>query len=139
LSPARYRRKTSVSKSPIVIAVIGLAGCVAMSLMMRHLLSAHQEQSREPLELALERRFSGRLAGPARVLERVANGRMSLVLELRVLAGMRKDRFVDKAGLMAWEYRRGCVDEPHEVEVIITDDGDGEPMAATVPRPRFWR
>jgi len=128
-----------VSKSPAVIGAIGFAGCVALSLMLREVLEVQTKESRDPLELALESHFSARLAGRARVSERVAEGRLTLVLELRVLAGLQKRRLVMAAGRLAWQHRSGTEEQPHEVEVIVTDDGDGESMSATVPRPPYWR
>lgn len=127
-----------MSKSPAVIGAMGLAGCLALSMIMRSALQVQQRQQRDPLEAELETRFGSRLSAPPVVSETEREGRRRVVVELSVLAGLKKERFVAAAGRLVWERRRGSASEPAEVEVVVTDDGDGERVAGLVPRPRFW-
>ena len=103
----RKRRNSRVSKSPVVIAVIGIGGCVALSLMMRTALNIRHEQERDPLEHRLETHFGRRLTAPVRVSTEERDGKSRLVVELCVIAGLRKDRIVETAGRLAWASRLG--------------------------------
>ncbi|MCR9246062.1 MAG: hypothetical protein NXI31_13605 [bacterium] len=128
-----------MSKSPAIIATLGLGGCVALSLVMRTALEAQQEQQRHPLEHAFEREFDRRLAAPVEVSERRVGGRRRLVVELCIHAGLRKDRVLRSAGRSAWSHFSGTSaadGAPAEIEIVVTDDGIGDTVAEVFPPPR---
>lgn len=125
-----------MSKSPAVIAAIGISGCLALSLVMREFLEVQHELERDPIALELEARFPRRLIRPVRVSSQEKEGRLVVYVDLKVIAGLRKDRFVGPAGRVAWDLRLGDENEPDEVIVRVTDDGEGKTLTAIAPRPR---
>ncbi len=132
---ARFADRTRVSKSPVIVGAIGLAGCVALSFMMRSALSVQQQRQRDPLADELEARFGRRLDGPVEVGRRLVDGKNRLVIQLRVHAGLRKSRFVKPAGITAWNRKLGAGELPDEIEVEVVTLEPRETVSRLVDPP----
>lgn len=129
-----------MSKSILVILVLGAAACVLLSLGMKQLVGFEAEQPRSPYLPVVENKFSARLVGPVRIVEqRVGEGAMArrrFTVRARILAGLDKRRMADAMGFEVWLGSMRAGDAPDELRVVLTDDDGGEPLDVEVPRPK---
>jgi hypothetical protein len=126
LQPGRSgSRFKGVGKSVIVVAAIGLAACLGLSVAMQRLLEIQQQQSSSPLELELEAQLERRLVGPVRVTQEPRPDGFRTLVRLRVLAGLQKGRVADAVGATVWRHALQARELPREVAVAVGDeDGD---------------
>lgn len=119
-------------KSPLVIAALGAAASLALSVAMQQLLDTSQERNRDPLAQELEVQLAGRCAGAVRA-RRVDQG-AGLEVELRLLAGFDRERIADTVAAVVWR-RITPQDALREVTLRIdTEDGD-HPLILRRTRP----
>lgn len=128
-----------MAKSLWAIGVIGVGGCVFLSLLLHEALDTHTRMKRNPLAPALERHFGERLVEPARVETEVEDGKSRIFVRLCAIAGLRKERIARTAGRIVWERTRGSDRVPDEVVVAVSDEDDGVVTSVTVPPPRPGR
>jgi hypothetical protein len=93
-----------VSKSPLVIAALGVGACVALSLMMQQLTSFEADRGVAPYLAAVERKFADRLVGPLRLREELAAGQPRLVVQARLRDGLEPARLAEELGAEVWRH-----------------------------------
>ena len=131
------RRRRDVAKSIYAIGGLGIGTCVLLSLMMQHLLQVKTGRSKPAFALELEEVYAGRLAGPVEVSEEsvAADGKKRMVLHMRVLAGLHKQRMAQTAGELVWRRMIGEKQVPDVLVVEVGDDAGGPVETVPVPRP----
>ena len=128
-----------MAKSPVVIAVMGIGACAALSLLMQQALRARQESRVDPLQRDVERQFARQLVGGVSVREDQVDGRRQIAVEVAVIAGLRKEPIADAIGALVWEKSRETERVPDEVVVAVGDDGEGRILTRAVRRPLHLR
>lgn len=125
-----------VSKSLIAVGGMGLVSCLLLSLMMQHLLKVQVEKQRPTTVTELEELFRSQLAGPVQTQTVDRDGRRTVVVRMRVLAGLNKQRLATSAGGVVWRRAlQESMDAPDGVLFEIGDDGAGRVEEIPVPRP----
>ena len=128
-----------MSKSIPVILGLGVAACVLLSLMMKHLVQHQVERTRSPYAPAVETKLGSRLLQPVQIDEERDGDSLRLVVRARVMAGLNKKKLANIIGLEVWLGAQRAGDPPQSVGVILTDDDDGEPLEVEVKAPRGTR
>jgi len=128
-----------VSKSLFVISGLGLASCVLLSLMMQHLLQVKADKKRSPLVTELEDLFRSQLAGPIDTELQDRDGKRTLVVHIKVLGGLQKQRLGLSLGGLVWRRAlSGPEEAPQAVVLAVCDDVGGKIEEIDVPRPPMF-
>jgi hypothetical protein len=128
-----------VSKSLLVIGGLGLASCVLLSMMMQHLLQVKADRKRSPLVTELEELFRSQLAGPIETEVQERDGKRTMVVHIKVLGGLQKQRLGMSLGGLVWRrLSNGSEDPPQAVVLAIADDAGGKVEELSVPRPPLF-
>lgn len=125
-----------MGKGNWIIATLGLAGCLVLSMFMRHALSAHKQAQADPVIEDLVELFGGRLQGTPEfaVEQRVGKPVGVLVMTPRLAAAGRHLAFL--LGNFVWgEY--GDTGRFDALEVVIRGHRDGPGLRFRIPRPRI--
>ncbi len=124
-----------MSKSIYVVGAIGLIGCVAMSLMMQHLLKVKGERSRPAAVVALEGELADHLSGPIEHQTLEIDGLVTLQVRLRTRAGVEAKALGRAAGEMLW---RGVIrwqPAPERILVEVQEAGSAAPVVVESSQP----
>lgn len=124
-----------MSRSPVAIGAIGLAGCLVLGFLMQHLAGLREERFRSPLARLLDEQFARRRVGPVRVEQTNEDGRLRLVVRLCVFAGLNRERIAATAGAAAWNHALATGLDPAQVIVEVSTDEPGPSLFVPVPRP----
>ncbi len=121
-------------KNITVIAIMGLVGCLAMSMIMHYMLKTQQEHDVHPVVREVQELFGARLEGPAALKIEDRGGRRVAVLTLSPVTGLSKSRLAKDVGQYVW---RRLVDEPRpqSLEVVCLDPLGGGYEVFPVPEP----
>jgi hypothetical protein len=129
----------TVSKSLFVISGLGLASCVLLSMMMQHLLQVKAERKRSPLVTELEELFRSQLAGPIDTEQQERDGKHTLIVHIKVLGGLQKQRLGMSLGGLVWRrLLSGQEEAPEAVILAVADDVGGKVEEIPVPRPPMF-
>lgn len=125
-----------MSKSIFVISGLGLVSCVLLSLMMQHLLKVKVERKRSPLVIELEELFRSQLAGPIETEFQDRDGKRTLVVHIKIVGGIQKQRLGISLGGLVWRRALSGTDEPPQALLLaVGDDAGGKVEEILVPRP----
>lgn len=127
----------TVSKSGLIILVIGLIGAILMSLGMKHLVEVQSDRDRSPYCATVESRLGAKLLGPVRIGTERDQEKVHLTVRARVLAGLDKQRLANSAGLEVWLGALRAGARLDAVSVVLDDDdgGEAEEFAILPPPP----
>ena len=129
----------TVSKSGLIILVIGLIGAVLMSLGMKHLVEVQAERNRSPYCASVESRLGAKLIGSIKIGEQYDGERVHLTVRARVLAGLNKERLAKLAGLEVWLGALRAGARLDDVSVVIDDEDGGEAEVFAIASPMASR
>jgi len=124
-----------VSKSVPAILGIGVAACVLLSLMMKHLVEVESEHQRSEYAPALEAKFRARVAGRVRVIEEGEEGRKRWKLFAVVHDDRKLAQLADDMGQALWLAALRAGDRPDELVVRLQLEGDGATSEFAVAAP----
>jgi hypothetical protein len=134
--------RSHVSKSIYAIAAIGGLGCLALSLMMQHLLETQQERERPPIVAELESFLADQLTGPIGYRYRQEGGRSTIILQMVVTAdtATANAAFARSASDLVWRLGGRYLRElPDELVIEVGTDaapvGDADPYVHRCLRP----
>lgn len=126
-----------MAKSPFVVLGIGVAGCLALALMLRQVVDLRGERERSPYAALLEQRFAAELEGPVRVRIVKVAGRTCCRVQVAVGDGVDGKRLAEQLGAEVWLATMRGGEAPDDVAVELTNRRWGQPLVASVPRPRL--
>ncbi len=121
-------------KNITVIAIMGLVGCLAMSMIMHYMLKTQQEHDVHPVVREVQELFGARLEGPAALKIEDRGGQKVAVLTISPVVGLSRGRLAKDVGQYVW---RRLVDEPRPqlMEVVCMDPLGGGSEVFPVPAP----
>ncbi|MBZ0153773.1 MAG: hypothetical protein K8J09_19775 [Planctomycetes bacterium] len=126
-----------MAKSPFVVLGIGVAGCLALALMLRQVVDLRGVRERSPYAALLEQRFAAELEGPVRVRIVKVAGRTCCRVFVAVGDGVDGKRLAEQLGTEVWLATMRGGEAPDDVAVELTSPRWGQPLVASVPRPRL--
>lgn len=127
----------AVAKSPFVVLGIGVAGCLALALMLRQVVDLRGQRERSPYAVLLQQRFAAELDGPVRVRVVKVAGRTSCRVLAAVGDGVDGKRLAEAIGAEVWLATMRSGEAPDDVAVELSNARWGQPLVASVPRPRL--
>lgn len=124
-----------MQRSILVMVALGGAACVALSLLMQHLVAAQRERSQCPYDAVVANRLGRRLVEPVEVhTERDASG-LRIAVRGTVLAGLDREGLARTAGQEVWLAALRAGERPIDVVVEFGDEDGGAPTVVHVPVP----
>lgn len=123
-----------MTKTPLAIGAIGVAGCVLLSLIMKQLV-AEQSRAEAPVRRSLEAGFREQIVGRLAVHEEQDGDRVMLVVQGQARADVDRRALADRMVQAAWQLlpARTAI---AQVQVRLRDAVGQQPVAAWSARPR---
>lgn len=134
--PARTRRigrttsrgppnadKPLVSKSVYIVGGIGIVGCIALSLMMQHLLKVQGDRARPALAIEIEQDLADCLHGNVDVSTLDVDGERTLCVRLPVKKGLAADRLARAASDLLWKRAPSWRETPERLRLEVVAEG----------------
>ena len=132
------RCRGGMPKSIYVIAILGLGGCIALSLMMKNLVEEKGDRDAHPMAREVQELFGGRLEGNVDLQWEERDGIRFAVLTITPAAGSPRERLAKDMAQYVW--RRLAVEErPERFEVECLGRRDGTREIISVPLPAALR
>ncbi|MFO1030553.1 MAG: hypothetical protein U1F60_05715 [Planctomycetota bacterium] len=128
-----------MSKSPMVIAGLGVAACALLSLMMKQAVSLSSERAKVPYAEALEARFGPRLAAPLRIRDEHTDEGARLVVLARFAPGVDAAKTALAIGEEVWMHAARAGTAARELVVVERDAANREVRRHPVARPTLGR
>ncbi len=132
-------KKNTVRKSLIVISVLGLGACFALSLMMRQVVELDGERREAPFLPALRAKFGPQLAQPLRLREESTPTGARWVATAKVAAEVDGARLAESIGSEVWMHTQRAGTAPNEVLVRLQGEESGAVTTVSVPPPQLLR
>ncbi|MFQ5503984.1 MAG: hypothetical protein ACE5F1_04200 [Planctomycetota bacterium] len=130
-------------KTNLIIAVIGLVSCVAMSMMMSHLLSMNPDQkAMGPIVTRFEERFGAMLDVTPRFTVRPvglpSSPRIAVTVHVQPKVTARVDELVRSMGSFLWkgDYKGGAL---RSLLIEVTDPVTKQTVGYPIADPGRWR
>lgn len=117
-----------MSKSIYVVGAIGLIGCVALSLMMQHLLKVKGDRARPAMALEIEEELADCLRGPVEVATLEVDGERTLCIRLPVKAGVPGDNLARGASDLLWKRSTSWREQPERLRLEVLPAQGGAPI-----------
>lgn len=131
-----------MSKSVYIVGGIGIVGCIALSLMMQHLLKVQGERARPALALEIEQELADCLRGNVEVSTIEVDGESTLCVRLPIKKGLASDRLARAASDLLWKRAPSWRDTPERLRLEVVADGgapflfDSRPPGLRSSRPQ---
>ena len=122
-----------MSKSVYVVGGMGALGCLALSLMMQHLLKVKTDQARSPIVLEIEDACAEHLAGRIEASTIDMDGEMTLCLQLVAKAGVDPKQLGRSASDLVWRRRHKWNEVPERLRVEVRSAGAPPVVVETRP------
>lgn len=115
-----------MSKSIYVLAGLGLFGCIALGLMMQHLLRVQVDRDQSEIALELEEMCGNQFDGPAIVELLSGASAVTMLVKVRARPGVELEKFARSASSLVWRtaYRHEQVPDHLRFEVRPADGGE---------------
>ncbi len=124
-----------MTKTPLAIGAIGVAGCVLLSLMMKQLVGEQQSRGEVPVRRSLEAGFREQIVGRLAVHEEQDGDRVMLVVQGQARADVDRRALADRMVQATWQLLPAQT-AIAQVQVRLRDAVGQEPVAAWSARPR---
>lgn len=124
-----------MSKSPLVIAGIGIVACALLSLTMKQALSLSSERAKVPYAEALEARFAQQLAAPLQIRDERTDTGVRLVVLARFAAGVDAAKTAAAIGAEVWMHAGRAGTKAVELVVVERDAANREVRRFPFARP----
>ena len=112
-----------VGRTNWIILCFGFGACLALSLMMQHLLDVQVKEKRPRIAVEIDSTFGSRLSSEAQFDMRQVGSRSVAEIRLQPLAGLAMRRLAFDVGLYAWRRLDGKERDPQvEALVVVLDD-----------------
>ena len=115
-----------MSKSIYVLAGLGLFACIALGLMMQHLLRVQADRGQSVIAVELQEMCGDQFDGRAVVELQSAASALTMVVKVRARPGVEMDKFARSASSLTWRiaHRHGQVPDHLRFEVRPPDAGE---------------
>ncbi|MBL8735335.1 MAG: hypothetical protein JNL12_02795 [Planctomycetes bacterium] len=124
-----------MSKSPMVIAGLGIAACALLSLMMKQAISLTSERAKVPYAEALEARFGQKLAAPLQIRDEQTDAGARLVVLARFEPGVDAAQTAAAIGAEVWMHATRAGTPARELVVVERDAANRELRRFPFARP----
>jgi len=129
------RSKKPAVKSALIIAMLGIAGCLLLSLVMKQALEIDVERRQLPFQPALAARFGPQLTGPLQVREESTDGGLWLLASGCVRDGVAAEPLARAIGADLWLHALRGGSRATAARVVLRGEGSSQLVSIPVPRP----
>ncbi len=121
-----------VGRTNLILLALGLAGCLALTLMAQHMAKVYHERVVDPVAAEVDKTVGARLSAASTLRVEAADPEhASACLFLQPLVGVNESNLARDAGECAWRRLGRQIREL----VVVVDSGVSEPNAYSVPPP----
>ncbi len=112
-----------MSKSIYIVGATGILGCVALSLMMQHLLKVQGDRARPALAVEIEQELTECLSGSVEVTTLDVDGERTLWVRLPIKKGFASDRLARTASDLLWKRAPSWPQTPERLRLEVVSEG----------------
>lgn len=127
-----------MARSIYVVGAMGVLGCVALSMMMQHLLKVQKDRSSSPLAADLQEMCGHLLAAPPEVRSFLYEGEQTIVIGLVTVDQVDRQKFGKSASELLWRGVYRLREMPERVRVELRTAGR-EDIVVVESRPPGFR
>jgi hypothetical protein len=122
-------------KSALIIAALGVGGCVLLSMVMQKAVAIDTERRQLPFVPALAARFGPQLAGPLRVREEPLAGGLELAVSACVRDGIAAEPLARAIGAELWLLALRAGSRAQAARVVLRGEDGAQLVSMPVRRP----
>lgn len=128
-----------MSKSIYVLAGLGLFGCIALGLMMQHLLRVQVERGQSAIAVELQEMCGHQFEGPAIVELQSEASALTMVVKVRARPGVALDKFARSASALTWRIAHRHEQVPDHLRFEVRPPAAGEAVVVETSRSDLGR